>query len=177
MVMSIPFVRSIPPGRLRRVAAPAFVLYLLALIPFQLIGAPSEMVRLQLAGSETQAREIVSTWSQSEIVDMAYLQGIDALHPLLYGLLLAIAVVWAERQRPNSAVRWTQIAIGGAVAAAIFDTIENVGMIMMIRGELDAPVARVTTTFAAAKFLTIVLVLAYVTLGVIARIGKRHAQG
>lgn len=176
MAMSIPFLRSIPPGRLRHIAVPVLAIYLLAFIPFQLIGDPAEMIRLQLASSETQAREIVSTWSQSEVVDMAYLQGFDALHPVIYGLLLAIAAVWAERQRPNPAVRWTRIAMGGAVAAAIFDTIENVGMIMMIRGEIGAPVARVTTTFAAAKFLTIVLVMTYVTLGVITRIGKGHAR-
>lgn len=168
--MLISSITAIPPGRLRRVATPMMVLYLLAFIPFQLIGDSAEMIRLQLAGSETQARGIISAWSPSEVVDMAYLQGFDAVHPLIYGLLLATAGVWAGRQHPGRSVRWTRIAVGGAVAAAIFDTIENVGMIMMIRGETNAPIPSVTTTFAVAKFLTILSVLAYVALGAAARL-------
>ena len=163
---------AIPLGRLRQVAVPLSVLYLLALIPFRLVGDAGAMVRLQLAGSETKAREIVAGWSESEAVDMAYLQGLDALHPVVYGLLLALAAVWAGRLSSGSFAHWSRIAIGAAVAAAVLDTIENVGMIVMIRGEVGSPIPTITTSFAIAKFLLIISVLVYV-----ATAGAAHLSG
>lgn len=161
---------AIPPGRLRRLAVPAFVAYLLAFLPFLLVGEAEEMVRLELAGSESQAREIVSGWSHPEAVDMAFLQGVDAVHPVAYGLLLAVAAVWAGRRLRGRAAQWAPAVAWMALAAALFDTLENVGMIVMIRGDIDAPVPTITTTLAVAKFSMFFVVLPYVVAGIVARL-------
>jgi hypothetical protein len=167
----MPFTR-IPPGQLRRLVVPALIVYLLAFLPFLLVGEPDEMVRLQLAGSESQAREIVAGWSLAEVVDMAFLQGIDAVHPLAYGLLLAAAAVWAGRRLRGRAAQWASVVAWMALAAALFDILENVGMIVMIRGDVDAPVPTMTTAFAVAKLSMLFVVLLYVVAGIAARLRR-----
>jgi len=159
----------IPPGRLRRIGVPALVLYVLVLLPFFLIGEPGEMVSLQMAGSESKAQEIVGGWSRAETVDMAFLQGLDELQPLVYGLLLAIAAVWAGRRLRGRAAAWAPAFAWVAVAAAVLDLLENIGMIVMIRGDVEAPVPTITTVLAIGKFAAIALVLAYVVAGRLSR--------
>ncbi|HLG01797.1 MAG TPA: hypothetical protein VI916_15155 [Acidimicrobiia bacterium] len=167
----MPFTR-IPPGRLRRIAVPALVVYLLAWIPFLLVGEPDEMVRLQRAGSEANAREIVAAWSPSDTVDMAFLQGVDAVHLLTYGPLLAVGAVWAGRRLRGRLSAWSPVVAWMAVAASAFDALENIGMIVMIRGDVDAPVPAVTTAFATAKFSMFFLLVPYVVTGVVARLRR-----
>ena len=172
-MIAMPFTR-IPPGRLRRLALPVFVVYLLAWLPFLLVGEPGEMVRLQLAGSESRAYEIVAGWSHAEVVDMAFLQGVDEVHLLTYGVLLAVAAVWAGRRFRGRAAQWASVVAWVALAAAVFDAVENVGMIVMIRGDVDAPVPTITTTFAVAKSSMFFVVLPYLVAGFVAGLRGRH---
>lgn len=158
----------VPPGRLRRIAVPALVVYLLAWIPFFVVGEPDEMVRLQRAGSETNARKIVAEWSPSDTVDMAFLQGVDAVHLLTYGPLLAVGAVWAGRRLRGRLAGWAPVVAWMAISASAFDALENVGMIVMIRGDVDAPVPAVTTVFATAKFSMFLVVVPYIVAGVMA---------
>jgi hypothetical protein len=161
----------VPPGRLRYLAVPALVVYLVALLPFLVVGNSGDMIRLQLAGSESKAREIVGAWSHAERVDMAFLQGVDELHPLVYGLLLAVAAVWAGRRLGGSrAARWAPVVAWAAITAAAFDLLENVGMIVMIRGDVVAPWPTITTVFAVAKFSLFVVAVPYALAGVVARL-------
>jgi hypothetical protein len=176
-MIAMPFTH-IPRGRLRRLAVPVFVAYLPAWLPFLLVGEPEEMVRLQFAGSESQARAIVANWSPTEALDMAFLQGVDNVHLLAYGLLLATAAVWAGRQFRGRAARWAPVVAWMGPAAALFDVFENVGMIVMIRGHVDAPVPTITTTFAGAKYSLGFVVVPYVLSGLMARLrGQRAAAG
>lgn len=165
----MPFTR-IPPGRLRRLAAPVLVAYLPAWLPFLLVGEPNEMVRLQLAASEAQARQIVAGWSHAETVDMAFLLGVDHVHLVAYSVLLALAAVWAGRQFRGGAARWAPVVAWMALAAAVFDIVENIGMIVMIRGEIDAPVPTVTTAFSLAKYSMALVVASYVMAGFVTRL-------
>lgn len=173
-IIAMPFTR-IPPGRLRRLAVPALAVYLLAWLPFLLVGEPDEMVRLQLAGSESRAQEIVEAWSPAEAIDMAFLQGVDEVHLVAYGLLLATAAVWAGRRFRGRAAQWAPVVAWMALAAALFDAAENVGMIVMIRGDIDAPVPTITTTFAVAKFSMFFVVLPYIVAGAVTRPRGRRA--
>jgi heme A synthase len=164
----MPF-NGVPEGRLRRVAVPAFVAYLLAFVPFILVGDPAELTRLQLAGSVAQAREIVSRWSSSQTVDLAFLQGVDFIHPLVYSVLLSLAAVWAGRRlgRGKSLMPWIP------VAAASFDVLENIGMVTMIRGDVDAPVPMLTTAAATAKYVLLGFALLFAVAGLVARLRSR----
>jgi hypothetical protein len=171
----MPFTR-IPSGRLRRLAAPVLVAYLPAWLPFLLVGEPNEMVRLQFAGSEARAQQILAGWSHAETVDMALLLGIDHVHLVAYGVLLALAAVWAGRQFRGSAARWAPVVAWMALAAAVFDIGENIGMIVMIRGQIDAPVPTTTTAFSLAKYSVAVVVVSYVVAGFVARLAVRRAR-
>ena len=150
-------------------ACRAAIVYLIAFIPFLLIDS-GDIVRLELAGSETAAREIVEAWTAAETVDMAFLQGVDELHPFAYGLLLATAAVWAGRRLAGTPARWAPVVAWMAVAAGALDLIENVGMIIMIRGDVGAPVPTITTVFAVAKFSMLFVVIPYVIAGLVARL-------
>ena len=172
--MTMPLTR-IPEGRLRLLGIPAAVVYLLAFIPFLLIDS-GDIVRLELAGSEKKAEAIVGGWTQAETVDMAFLQGVDELHPFAYGLLLATAVVWAGRTYRGRAARWASLVAWLVVGAVIFDLLENIGMFAMIRGNFDAPIPMITTTFAVAKFTLLVTAMLYVSAGLVARLKDRSAD-
>ena len=175
-MIGMPLAR-IAPGSLRRLAVPASIVYGLAFLPFLFVGEPQEMVRLQFAGSVSRAREIVATWSRADVVDMAFLQGVDSVHPLAYGLLLATGAVWAGRRLKGRAAQQAPIVAWMALAAASFDLLENVGMIAMIRGHIEGPVPTITTSFAVAKFLIFLVVVPYVMAGLVARLRGGRVQG
>lgn len=162
-------------GRLRRLAVPALVVWALAWPPFLLIGEPDQMIRLQLAGSASRARDTVAGWSTANTVDMALLQGIDNVHLLAYGLFLAVAVVWAGRRLHGRAARWAPVVAWAPLLAAAFDAAENAGMTAMIRGSFEAPIPAVTTAFATAKYAMFVVVVPYVAAGIVARLRSGRA--
>ena len=151
----------IPDGRLRLVTVPAAVVYLLAFIPFLLIES-GDIVRLELAGTQEKASEIVTGWSPAETVDMAFLQGVDELHPFAYGLLLATAAIWAGRTYRGRAVGWGPTIAWVVLVAVVMDLIENIGMIAMIRGDFEDPIPAITTAFAFAKFTALFVAVLYV---------------
>ena len=167
----------VPAGELRRVVVPVLVVWAVAWLPFLLIGEPNEMVRLQLAGSVSKAREIVAGWSQAEVVDMAVLVGVDGVHLLAYGTLLAAGAVWAGRQLRGGAARWAPPFAWVAFAAATFDIVENAGLIVMTRGEIRSPVPAMTTAFSLAKYFSALLVVSFVVTGVLARLRSPTTQG
>ena len=150
------------PGHLRWFAVPALVVWGLAFIPFGLIGDPQQMIRLQLAGTAARAAEIVGAWSPLETIDMAYLQGIDSVHLLAYGVVLSAAAVWASRRYRGGAAQWGALVAWLVVAGAILDAFENVGMIIMIRGTVTPAIASTTTALAIAKFSALGIVALYV---------------
>jgi hypothetical protein len=157
---------GVPEGSLRRIAVPMFLLYLLAFVPFVLVGDPAELTRLQFAASVANAREFVSGWSTSQTADLAFLQGVDFVHPLVYGVLFSVAAVWAGRRLGRGSVFMSWIP----VAAAAFDVVENIGMITMIRGGLDAPVPMLTTAAAIMKYGSLSVTLLFVLAGTVARL-------
>lgn len=169
----MPFAR-IRQGGLRRVAIPVVVVYLTAWLPFLLVGEPDQMVRLQLAGSPSKAREIVGGWSPSEVADLTFLLGVDFVHLLAYGVLLALAAVWAGRRFTGRAARWGPVIAWLGPVAALFDVVENTGTLVMIRGETGSPLPAITTTAATAKYTMFLVVAAYVVVGLVA--GLRRAR-
>ena len=169
-------ITRIAPGRLRLLFVPALAAYMLAWLPFLLVGEPNEMVRLQLAGSESKAKEIVTGWSHAEVVDMAFLQGVDNVHLLTYGLLLITGAVWAGRRLKGRLARWASLVAWMGLTTAALDALENVGMIVMIRGDFDSPVPTLTTALAVAKFSMFSAVLAYIGAGVVAHARTRRGS-
>ena len=159
---------NVPPGQLRRVAVPAFVAFLLASLPFfLLIDAFKDLSRLQLAGSEPDAERIIASWQEADIRDVAFLQGLDHVIPLTYGALLAAGAVWAGRRLRGRVARLAPAFAWMAVGAALCDLLENVGMVLMIRGDIDSPIPAVTSMFAVAKYSLLVATLLYVVAGVV----------
>lgn len=172
--MKVPFA-DVPRGELRRIAVPVLVVYLIAWLPFLLIGDPSEMVDLQLAGSETKARAIVGSWSRAETVDMGFLLGVDNIHLLAYGILLAVGAVWAGRRFRGRAGRWAPVVACMTFAAASFDVLENIGLLAMVRGYFDAPVPALVKAFTVAKSSLLLMVVAYVLAGCVSRRPDRRS--
>jgi hypothetical protein len=158
--------------RLRPLVVPLLIAYALAFVPFALVGRSDQLTRLQLAGSSSRAREIVGSWSSSDTVDLAFLQGFDFVHPLLYGVLLALGAVWARRHLRRGADRGYPLVAWIPVVAAGFDVLENIGMIAMIRGNFDAPVPTMTSVFAMAKYALLLLGLLYIAAGAMSRLRR-----
>jgi hypothetical protein len=158
-----------PRGELRRVVLPVLVVYAFAWFPFVFVGDPSKMVRLQSAGSESAARSLVGAWPEAELVDLAFLVGVDFVHIVAYSVLLAAGAVWAGRRLKGRASRLSPGVIGLVVGAALSDVGENVGLVSMIRGALGGPVAPATRLCSLAKSVLLGVVLVYLVAGCFAR--------
>ncbi|MEX2392889.1 MAG: hypothetical protein WD826_00275 [Actinomycetota bacterium] len=160
---------------LRRVVLPALVVYAVAWIPFLIVGDPSRMTSLQFAGSGAKVSELLSGWSSADLVDTALLIGVDFVHPVAYGVLLIAGAVWAGRRLRDSATRWARVVVGAVVAAAMFDVLENFGLIVMIRGRVDDTVAAATRLFSVTKSALIVVAVLYVLAGLVSRARRQPA--
>jgi hypothetical protein len=93
-----------------------------------------------------------------------------------YSVLLALAAVWAGRQFRSGAARWAPVVAWMALVAAVFDIVENIGMIIMIRGQIAAPVPTITTASSLAKYSMALAVVSYVVAGFVARLAARRAR-
>jgi hypothetical protein len=155
-------------GSLRAIVVPAVALYVLAWLPFLALPASGEMIRLQYSGSETSARAVLGGLSASERADLAFLVGLDHVHLVLYGVLLIAGALWVGR-RSAPLARWSRPVAWMASAACVFDVLENLGLLVMIRGRLDDPSAPLTRVASITKVVLLLAAVAFVLAGAMTR--------
>lgn len=143
------------------------MMYILAVQGGQLRNqhAPHGVLSLEFAWTGTNAQEVVDSWKSPRVKRAAYRQvALDFIFiPAYAALLLAIAL--SAKRAANAAgltsLAWTAgLAACGAVAAGIFDCLENIGLLAMIAGCINTPAAFLTALFASAKFALIVATMA-----------------
>lgn len=166
----------IPAGRLRFLFVPAAAVNLALGLSFLFgLDVPTgDIVELELAGSVERANEVLARWSEGQRFDAAVLQGLDYLYLVAYALALATACVWAGRVYRGRLAAAAPLLTWAAVGAGLFDAIENVGMIDMMRGPVTAPVPQLTAGFATAKFVLLGLTSLYALGAAICELAGRH---
>ena len=124
----------------------------------------------QFAFDRGEIATILDSWAEPEASQLVHDQlGLDMLFPLGYGLLLGSVALFLLRRRENYP-RWLE---GGivlmAVAAPVFDVLENIMSLMLIDGygSVGGATATVFMVSVAVKWsLVALLVLISLGLGV-----------
>lgn len=119
---------------------------------------------LELAWTGTRAKEVVDSWKPDRLKRTAYWQvWLDFILIAGYAsLLVALALV---AQRGANAAGLTCLAyfaglgVYGGIAAGILDCLENFGMLVMLSGCINTPLALITSVCAFTKFALIGLVV------------------
>ncbi|HEY0739046.1 MAG TPA: hypothetical protein VGD69_29270 [Herpetosiphonaceae bacterium] len=131
--------------------------------PLTTPAAPYGIVSLELAGTEANARAIIDSWDAAAREQALFGVRLDYLFLLTYSTAISLGCVWAaslvgERRWLASAglyLAWLQWL------AALFDAIENVGLLYMLGGQTEQPWPLIAQWFAIPKFALIVLGLLY----------------
>jgi len=122
------------------------------------------IIALELPWTGTRAHEVVDSWKSDRLKHTAYWQVLlDFIFIAGYvSLLVAMALV---AQRGANAAGLTFLAylaglgVYGAVAAGILDCLENFGMLVMLSGCINTPIALITSICSFMKWALLALVL------------------
>jgi hypothetical protein len=163
---------TIPVDKRSRVFVPWLIATLLMTFLFRFIGpAKSSIVDYELAGSVSKATEIINAWNENDRIRAGFSLGVDYLYMPVYSTTIALACVWGAGVLKNKSWRTIGILLAwGLWAAAVFDAIENLGLVVSLFGSPVAPWPLVSQVCATLKFTLIIVGLLYVVVGVILRV-------
>jgi hypothetical protein len=141
-------------------------------------GGPG-IVGFEFAGSEERAAEILADWGEEGQDAARASLWLDYVYILSYGAFLILAAI-ATREL---AVRrgWRRMAAAGlaavpiAAAAAAFDAIEDVGLLLTLDGHGGDLAPLLAAVCASLKFALLALAIAYLLAGLLLRLRNRHA--
>jgi hypothetical protein len=172
--MQHPLARLTPDAQ-RRVFLPWLIATLLMTLLFRFIGpAKPNIVDYELAGSVSTATDIINAWNENDRMRAGFSLGIDYLYMPLYSTTIALACVWgASVLKRNTWHTLGLLLAWGLWAAAIFDAIENLGLVVSLFGSPIDPWPLVSQVCATLKFALLVFGLVYVVVGVILRVVTR----
>lgn len=141
-------------------------------------GGPG-IVGFEFAGSEESAAEILGDWGEEGQDAARASLWIDYPYLLSYGAFLTLAAIATRELAVRRRWRWMAAAgvaaIPAAAAAACFDAIEDVGLLLALDrhgGDLAPLLAAVC---AGLKFALLALVIAYLFAGLLLRLRDRRA--
>src|SRR4051795_13070046 len=139
-------------------------------------GGPG-IVGFELAGSEDRVAEILADWGDEGTDAAKASLWIDYAYIVAYGTFLVLAA-WATRDLAQNR-GWTRMAAFGlavipfAAAAAAFDAIEDVGLLLAINDRGGDVAPRLAQVCASLKFLLIAVTIAYLVAGLVLRFRTR----
>jgi hypothetical protein len=143
-------------------------------------GGPG-IVGFEFAGSEERASEILADWGDRGQDAARASLWIDYAYLLAYGAFLVLA---AAATRELAATRgWRRMAAAGvaaipiAAAAASFDAIEDVGLLIALDGHGGDAAPLLAAICATLKFAALAFVIAYLAIGLVLRARSRRTAG
>lgn len=141
--------------------AACFAVFQLLDQPLRTPAAPSGTVSFELAGSVEKAREIVDSWDAGARMNSAFGLGFDYLFMPIYATALSLGVLLAVDRRRGG---WSALgkALGwAAFAASGFDSVENLALFSILKGNVFAPYPQIAAGCATIKFVLIFAGLFY----------------
>ncbi len=126
--------------------------------------APAGIVSFELTFDVETANAILDSWNETAKAAAGMSMGFDFIFPFLYATLIALLVHKLNRYN------WKETSfyvVGNIVAWSLLvticcDLIENIGMIQMLLGNVSLFWVTVASYFALAKFLIILIGIAYI---------------
>jgi len=155
--------------------------FLLAIDPSREAEGNPSIVDFELAFTEQRAEEIRAEWG-SEGEDAARLSLlVDFAYLVAYGTFLVLATRatrdLAVKRRRGRLAAAASVAIPAAAAAAIFDAIEDLWLLIALEGEGGEVAPLLGGVFATLKFAALAVVITYLLAGLVARLRGRAAAG
>ncbi len=141
-------------------------------------GGPG-IVGFELAGSQDRAAEILADWGNDGIDAARASLWIDYAYILAYGAFLILAA-WATRDLAE-ARGWRRMAAFGtpvmiaAAAAAVFDAVEDVGLLLAVDRHGGDFAPRLAQVCASLKFGLLAVTIVYLLVGLLLRFRTRSA--
>jgi hypothetical protein len=141
-------------------------------------GGPG-IVGFELAGSEDRAAEILADWGDEGTDAAKASLWIDYAYIVAYGTFLVLAA-GATRDLAQDRGWRRMAALGTAVipfaaAAAAFDAIEDVGLLLAVNQHGGDLAPRLAQVCASLKFALLALTIAYLVAGLFLRLRTRRA--
>jgi hypothetical protein len=127
--------------------------------------APTGIISFELAGSRAAAEAMTASWDGYTRQVAAFSLGLDYLFMPVYATTLAAATLLAAGRHAGGFARLGAWLGWGAYAAAGFDAIENLGLMLLLLGAAPAGVldaaAPLAAVCAALKFILLLAGIVY----------------
>ncbi len=133
--------------------------------PLTTSAAPQGIVSFELAGSPSKSAAVLASWDENARLFAAFGLGLDYLFMPSYALALSLGTLLAGRRRRGWLNALSALAGWGALAAALFDAVENFALWKILLGALTSPWPELAAVCAQAKFGLLLLGLLYALTG------------
>jgi hypothetical protein len=174
MTVAHPF-EQIRRGRIRYYALPLLLLDVLVGVPLlaNVESGPGlrALTALALSGSPQSAAKVLSTWTETDRIHIAFANGLDYSWGFLYANSMALACVWAGRLSDS---RWwtTSASLLAWLSwlVAVLDVPENISYYQMVRGLNHSPYPQVLTSCVTIRTAIFLLFLVFLDLAILRRL-------
>ncbi|NIM92437.1 MAG: hypothetical protein GTO18_01815 [Anaerolineales bacterium] len=183
--MSHPFA-NISPGRISAYLRPLVIITITILIimnvldmPLKTDAAPNGIISFELAGDEDTVEAILDSWDKDQQLLASFTIGLDYLFLILYSTTIALGCIWAMFY-----FRWINsplFVIGSWLAwfqwlAAIFDSVENASLMIILLGNPISPWAQISRVLAILKFAFVFIGVLYFLVTLLMRTFRRSRR-
>jgi hypothetical protein len=150
-------------------------------VTLQTAVAPWGILSFEFAGTVEQSREIIQSWNVAARASAQSSLLLDFVFPLCYSTSLALATFWAAglfAERGFRKTGWLSSIVAWLQwPAALLDYVENVALLVQLRGSINDPWPGIAYYCASIKFLLIVAAFAVIIAAVIVWALRRRAAG
>jgi hypothetical protein len=129
--------------------------------PLRTAAAPNGIVSYELAQTPDAAQAMINSWDARAQLFAAFGLGIDYLFMPAYALTLSLGILLAAGRHPGVFARLGTWLGWGALAAALFDAVENFSLWQILTGNIQPNWPGLAATCATVKFALLLLGLAY----------------
>ena len=180
-MMPHPF-ENIKIAHLKRIYWPLLVITLVIMgllnwvsLPLNTEAAPLGIVSYEIAGSVTQAQNILASWDPNARLAAAFGLGLDYLFMVAYSTTLGLGCIWAADVLKRRA--WPLANLGARLAwgqwlAALLDAVENMALFVLLITTVQSPWPELARWCALVKFALIFVGLIYIFLALAASLTR-----
>lgn len=133
--------------------------------PLRTPAAPNGIVSFELAGDIKPAADILASWNAHAQLFAAFGLGLDYLFMPAYALTLSLGILLAAGRHSGTFAKIGAWLGWGALAAALFDAVENFSLWQLMLGDFQALWPRLAAICATVKFSLLLLGLVYALIG------------
>jgi hypothetical protein len=142
-------------------------------------GGSRGIVPFEVAGTTDRAREFLDEWGPGRRDTVRASLLVDYPYLIAYSVFLSLvcaAVADMNSRRPGFAGAGT-IAAWAAIAAGVFDALENAALLLVLEGGPEQPWPALAAAFAVLKFACAIGATLYALTGLALRAGDRVRAG